>query len=293
VVSIVALTLIALSTHFSATAFTSCNFPEPEQLRIGNLALPSSQQPGTLFGFGQYIVDEGDFLGACAPIFQLGHDNNFSYVVPYLTYGIQDDMVVIFSLPVAAEFRDGCHTSSGLLDAYLEFEYAMYSYVTEVSSWEFSLVGAFTLPFGNWRKQPSTGFGSPAFFAGTIARYLSTEWYWYLALGGFFTTSHNNSRGGNTYLYQTGFGKNIGYESDKWICTLIFELNGNFSEKHKFCGILDQNTGGTQIALGPSIFFSTQKFIFQAGILPVVYQKWNGRQRKATMLIDLNFQWKI
>ncbi len=267
---------------------------EPEQLRIGNLALPPSQQPSTLYGFGQYIVDQGDLLAACATNFISGHNNfNTSTIVPYLTYGIRDDMVVIVSLPIAAEWHVGCESSSSLSDASIEFEFVAYEYLTETSSWEVSLVGTLFLPFGNVHKKPATGFGSPSFFAGIITRYLATEWYWYVSTGGLFTTSDHHTRIGDTFLYQTGFGKNLGYESDKWTCMLLLEMNGIYTQKNKNHSIFDSNTGGNVIAVGPTLWFSTQKFIFQTGVLPVIYQSWNGHQPKLTALVNFNFEWKF
>lgn len=272
----------------------SCIKSAPERLHIGNFALPSSQQPSSLYGFGQYVLDEGDFLGACATVTELGHKNNNSNtIIPYLIYGIRDDTVLIVSIPIAAQHSEGPVSASGLLDAIIELEYLIYEAGTELSVWEVSLEGALSLPFGSTHKKPATGFGSPAFFVGIITRYMSTEWYWYVSAGGTFTTSQHKSRAGHGFLYQTGFGKNVGYESDKWLCTVMLEMNGICIQKSKVCGCLDQNTGGNMIALGPTVWFSTQRFIFQAGILPVVYQHWNGDQAKDTLFIDLNFAWKL
>lgn len=287
--------ILALMPLFFSSKVDASTLLEPEQLHIGNFALPPSQQPSTLYGFGQYVFDQGDLLAGCATSTEIGHaHNNFNSIFPYLIYGIRDDTVVLISLPIALQFNEGCHTSSGLLDATIEVEYLWYSYKTEVASWEISIEGALSLPFGSTRKNPATGFGSPAFFAGIITRYISTEWYWFVSVGGTFTTPRSNkNRFGHEFLYQTGFGKNVGYESDKWLCTVMLEMNGIYTQKDTVCGLLDPGTGGNLIALGPTVWFSTQRFIFQAGILPVVYQHWNGNQAKDTLFIDLNFAWKF
>lgn len=273
----------------------SCVIPTPEELpRIGNFALPSSQQPGTLYGFGQNVIDQGDLLVGTTTPFDIGQRNtNFSTVAPYLLYGIRDDTAIFITLPIAAQFNQGCHSSSGLQDATIQIEYIPYRHQTEDGNIEISLVGSLLLPFGNSQKKPRTGYGSPTFFIGTTMRYLSTEWYWFISPGAFFTTTHTKNRAGNTFLYQAGFGKNIGYESDKWLSMLSLELNGICIQKDTQCGILNPNTGSNLVALGPSIWFSTQRFIFQAGISPIVYQHWNGNQAKSTLLINLNFTWKF
>jgi hypothetical protein len=284
--------VLSMILYNIATCAFHCS--EPEQLHIGNFALPSSQQPSTLYGFGQYIVDKGDLLVGMAPSILVGRRNsNLSTFTPYLIYGIRDDLVILASLPVAMRWTTECFATTGLTDALLECEYLLYSYKTEADAWEVSIEGSLFLPFGSDTTIPVTGFGSPSFFAGVITRYISTEWYWYISAGGIFPTKHKQTRFGDTFLYQTGFGKNVGYEPDVWLCMVMLEMNGIYTQKNKICGEIDPNSGGNIIALGPTVWFSTQKFIFQAGILPVVYQHWHGNQPNLTMFIDLNFEWKF
>lgn len=266
---------------------------EPEQLRIGNFALPYSQQPSSLYGFGQYVVEEGDLLLGMSPNFVVGRNFNLCTFTPYLLYGITDKLVVLVALPVAERWHAECSSSNGLTDGELEFEYLLYDHKTEISSWEVSLVGTLILPFGNDKKMPITGFGSPSFFAGVINRYFSTEWYWYISAGGIFTTLHNQTRFGDSFLYQTGFGKNVGYEPDKWICMVMFEMNGLCTQRDKICGTVVPD-GGNFIGFGPTVWFSTQKFIFQVGCLPIVYQSWDSaEQPRLSFLLSLNFEWKL
>jgi hypothetical protein len=268
--------------------------PKYIQPHIGNFSLPSSQQPGTLYGFGQNIVEAGDLLGGEITTITGGkRNNNFSSLMPYLLYGIRDDLVLLVGLPFALRFNQGCLSSSGFQDGTVQLEYIPYSYDTEESNFELSLVGSLFIPFGTNNKFPITGYGVPSFFVGITAHYLSIEWYWFISPGAFFTTSHHKNRAGNTFLYQAGFGKNIGYESDKWISMLMLELNGICIEKNRHCNILDPNTGGNAIAVGPSFWFSTQRVIFQVGISPVVYQHWNGNQAKEIFIFNLNFAWKF
>jgi hypothetical protein len=285
--------VLSMITYNIAACAFHCS--QPEQLHIGNFALPSSQQPSTLYGFGQYIVDEGDLLAGMAPSVIAGKRSTaLNTFTPYILYGIRDDLTLLVSLPVTMSWHTKCDpTTSGLADAFVECEYLLYSYKTEADAWETSLDVSLVLPFGNDLAIPITGFGSPSFFVGLITRYISTEWYWYISGGGLFTTKHNNTRFGNNFLYQTGFGKNVGYEPDVWLCMVMLEMNGIYLQKDRVCGEIDPNSSGNVIGLGPTVWFSTQKFIFQAGILPVIYQHWSGDQAKWTMFIDLNFEWKF
>jgi len=281
---------------------TACIITDPcimevaKQPAVGNLAVKLSQQPATLFGFGQHILEKGGMMGALAPDFLFGHGNrSFSEIYPYVVFGIQDNVSALIRMPVALRFTDGCSTTHGLEDTVIQLEYAPYIYTTSYSTTMVTLVGSVLLPFGNARKQPFTGFGSPSFFAGVTIHYLSTEWYWYVSPGIFFTTSRGNTKTGNRFWYQAGFGKNMGYESDVWTAALMLEMAGVCDQKNKICGVIDPTSGSNTIVLGPTVWFSTQRFIFQFGIAPVIYQELHtpGRRWRDILFIACNFEWKF
>src|SRR3990167_5837852 len=62
-----------------------------EQFKIGNLALSSSQQPGPLIGFGQNMLDKGEFQLFSYVDYLKGHNKQFTEVVPTLLYGFTED----------------------------------------------------------------------------------------------------------------------------------------------------------------------------------------------------------
>src|SRR5277367_1032047 len=83
-----------------------------DQLKIGNLALPGSQQPGPLLGFGQNIIEKYDFQGFVFPDLLMGHHKNFTEIAPSLLYGIRDDLSIFIELPFAAHFKLDGQSSS-------------------------------------------------------------------------------------------------------------------------------------------------------------------------------------
>lgn len=107
------------------------------------------------------------------------------------------------------------------------------------------------------------------------------------------TTTRRKNKFGNQFLYQAGFGKNIAYESGKWLLLWMLEFDGLYVQKSKVNDVLDQNSGGNLIIIGPSLWFSTQHFILQAGIAPVVHERLFGVQSKNHVYISFNLGWKF
>lgn len=265
-----------------------------EQVKEGNLALPSSQQPGTLFGFGQNVVDKHDVQAFVYPFSQFGTKENFTEIIPLALYGIRNDLSILLEFPIAAHFSsDGCK-SSDLADFVIQLEYAPYIHETRTSTDEFSIVGSIIVPTGNDRKTPSTGYGSPSFFLGMTVNHESTKWYWFMSYGAFLTTTHDhNTKAGNHFVYQGGFGRNIAYKSNGWILTALLEFNGIYTQKSKSKGIVDNNSGGNTFQMGPSLWFSTQRFLMQIGVTPVVSQHSFGCQFKSSFFFGCGMGWKF
>ncbi len=266
-----------------------------KQLEIGNFALPGSQRMGPLLGFGQNIVDKGIVFGILEGDFTLGKKHkNFSTIIPYVIYGIRDDLSLTVEFPVAAQYKENGHSSAGISDIFAQLEYAFYHKSKERSAAYATLVGALWFPTGSVKKDPHTGFGSPSFFLGITASRMATDWYCYTSYGAFLTTKHgNHNKIGNHFYYQAGVGKNITYATGKWLFSWLLEMNGIYEQKGKAHGIIDNNSGGNTIYLGPTLWFSTQNLVVEAGVAPVVYQHHNGEQSKTSMFISFALGWNF
>lgn len=267
--------------------------PSVTQFKIGNLAVSGSQQPGSLIGFGQNIVNKKDIQSFLYTNCLHGKHKNFTEVIPSILYGIRNDLSLFVQLPIAAQFSSNGRHSSGIQDLSLQLEYAWHATEKETYTNQCTLVTALFLPTGNDHKEPTTGFGSPSFFLGLTAYHIGTEWYYYASPAVLVTTHHKKSKAGNQYLYQAGFGKNIAYKTDQWILTWLLEFTGTYTQKRKLDGVIDQNSGGNVILLTPSLWFSTEKLIFQCGIAPVVYQHNFGTQLKNSFQFTCNIGWKF
>lgn len=263
-----------------------------EHIKIGNFALPERQEPDPLIGFGQIIVDKGDLQAFLYPDFLKGCNKKFKEVIPLLVrYGIKDDLTVLIQLPVAVSFREDHQKSSGAEDLIVLFEWAPYDKDTQTSSNQITLVGDVTFPTGSAYKNPPTGFGSPSFLLGSTAAHKDKDWYYWGAIGGVLTTSHKGTKFGNQALYQLGLCKNISYKTDTYLFNWMLEFDGIYRGRNRILGVTDKNSGGNQITVTPSLWFSTQKIIIQAGISAFICQKLFGKQNKNAYYIALNFGW--
>jgi len=264
-----------------------------KQLKIGNLALATSQRPGPLIGFGQNIVDKGDFQAFVFSNYLWSNKKTFIEIAPSILYGIKDNLSIFIESAYAAKFKINNNCSKGMEDLLVQLEYAFYDKDTITKTDQITLVTSITLPTGSVFKNPPTGFGAPGFFLGFTASRMATDWYYFTSAAVALTMSHNNIKSGNQFLYQFGLSKNISYKSDKWIFNWMIELDGTYMQRNKIAGKIDPNSGGNTVFLGASLWFSTQRFILQAGISGVISQHLFGIQKRDKYLAAIDIGWKF
>lgn len=265
---------------------------EPEPPKIGNFALPTSQQPAALFGFGGNIIDKGEVqISFFADQFG-GKRRNITDFIPGVTFGITDDCSIFFNFGVTPRFRDGIYESCGLEDFVAQFEYAIYNKKTWTYADEATIVLNVTVPTGSAVKVPPTGFGAPSFFIGATYYHLQVDWFAFTAQGAILTTSNLGIKIGEVFLYQFGLGRNIPSPCG-WIFAWMVELDGQYNKRNRFDGLLDPNSGGNVIYLTPSFWASSNHFIFQLGLGAPIYQNLFGRQNRFDYTLNLSLAWSF
>ena len=262
-------------------------------MHIGNFALPPSQQPGPLVGFGQNIIEKGDVQLFVFPDQFKGKQKNFIEVAPSLLYAFSNKCSLFIEPSVAAKFKVGPFTSHGLEDLLIQLEGLIYSHETIDKVNGITLVANMTFPTGSAFKVPPTGFGAPSFFIGFTASHTQLDWYLFTAYAGIITTQRKNTKFGNQFLYQWGLSKNIAYKADKWLFNWMVELDGIYRQRNKFRGVIDADSGGNIVLLGPSLWFSTQRLILQLGISAVVSEHLFGLQTKDSYFLAADVGWKF
>lgn len=260
--------------------------------KIGNFALSSSQQPGTLVGLGENIIDKQETQLSLLSDDRVGIHKHLVDVVPSYLYGITDHLSILINLPYAASFKTGHEKSSGMEDASAQLEYAFYSKSTSRFVDQATVVTNITIPTGSFQKTPPTGAGSPSFLLGATFNRTYVDWLYFGSPGAIFTTAKNGTKFGDSYTYQLGIGRNI-EDSNGWIIAWVAELNGTYTQRNRVSGVIDPNSGGNVVYVTPSFWASTKKFIFQFGVGLPATQHLYGNQTRETYTLVANVAWSI
>lgn len=257
---------------------------------IGNFALPPSQQPAALVGFGANMLDAGVAQLFIAPDEFIGKHRVISDIVPSALFGITDDLSIYFNFPFTTFYRDGCDISHGAEDFFVQMEYVFYNKSTRCYLDQATILAAVYFPTGSIHKSPSTGFGSPALFLGATYYHTLVDWFFFVAPGATLTTSDHRTKYGNQFFYQGGFGRCL--PSPKgWIYAWMIEIDGQYNQKNRIRGVKDPNSGGNSIFITPSVWVSSRKLVVQFGVGFPVNQNFFGDQHKFNHTLYLNVGW--
>jgi len=262
-----------------------------EPPKIGNFALPSTQQPGAFLSMGQNVIDKNQIQLYClADVFQGSKRHNID-AIPAVVYGITNNLSAFFNIPIAISYKQDDSHSSGLEDMFLQFEYAISSKTTSDSSYQSTILANVTFPTGSTEKTPNTGIGAPSYFLGVTFDKTYVNWLVFTSYGGVLTTKRNETKYGNELLYQLGVGRNIYSIPSKWIFAWMVEADGQYTEKNKINGVKDPNSGGNVLFITPSMWISSNHLILQLGAGVPVIQHLIGTQDKNSYLLALNIGW--
>lgn len=260
-----------------------------DSFEIGNFALPPSQQPTTLFSFGQNIVDKHDFLGFEDVLIHKLCKERMIINSPGFLYGINNKTSIFIAFPTVFN-KAGCLKSQGIGDIIIQGEHAYIKKEKPTNVTVATIVGSLYIPSGSAKKIIPTGYGSTSYFLGGTTFHITIDWYYFASIGNLFTTKHHGSRFGNFLRYEAGIGRNLHHFDDK-ILLLYLELDGIRYNRNILNGKIDHNSGNNTIYLGPSLFFSTRRYILQAGIQAPIFQKLYGPQPKSLYYVGLRFVW--
>lgn len=256
---------------------------EAKTVPLGNFALPVSQQSSPLVSFGENIINKGQvqlFLFADAYI---GKDNYYTEGVPSLLYGLKDNFSIFLNVPFSPQNKYGRSHSSGMEDVFLQLEYAFYSQGTSIYQNQAIVVGNVTFPTGSASKKPPTGWGASTYFLGGTFNHMREHWFFFTSYGGVIATANHGKGFGNQVLYEAGFGRN--FPSPKgWIFAWMTEFDGIYSGHGKKI----PNSGGNTIYITPSLWASSEHFLFQLGVEVPFIQNLFEHQLKDYAVIDFN-----
>lgn len=120
--------LFLLLLLFMANIAYAIESKEPP--RIGNFALPGSQQPGQFLSFGANILDKGQSQFSLMATEYHGPSHTQATLAPAYIYGLTENASILLQLPYAIRYKDGEQHSSSIADALVQFESAFYNHKT-------------------------------------------------------------------------------------------------------------------------------------------------------------------
>jgi hypothetical protein len=261
-------------------------------LKIGNLALPVSQQIVPLFSYGQMILDKGVtqvYLDTYTFKFKQAH---FASTLPYLVYGIRDDLSIIFFVPIAMSYALDGQRSSGFGDVAAQLEYAYFQKEKERYTLQATVLGIMNVPSGSAHTMPPTGAGVTTFLLGATFSFVSVDWYLFndycISIA---ANNHKITNPGNEFFYQAGIGHNIAYIPEKMIFSWLVELLGSYTKNHQFLNRININSGSHVVYLAPSLWYSTKHLVLQAGVALPVFQRYFDRQHSNKFIFATSIGW--
>lgn len=264
-----------------------------EHAHVGNYALPVSQQPAPFISFGEFVIDKGDLLFYIRGQQTKGRKELYAEVAPSIVYGISDSFSIYIELPIEVKQKYNGAESHGTGDVFVQFEKLVYASETKTAATEMTVVVSVGAPTGSAHKDPPTGFGAANLFFGLTASHTNKDWYFFSSLGVDLTGAHKNTKYGNQFFYEVGMSRNISYRTDKWILNWTVEFDGRYLQRDTLSGVVDCNSGGNTLLLGPSLWFSTQRLILQLGASGIVSQHLFGCQIKEQYYLAAIVGWKF
>lgn len=258
---------------------------------IGNYSLPTAQQPGPFYSFGQDIVDKGNLQLFFQPSFQMVVNEQYPSTILAANYGITNNLALLAYVPYAMNYIDERQHATGIGDMGLQGEYAFFNASDAFSTTQSTVLAAVNFPTGSARKNPATGFGAPSYFIGATYNRLYVQWYWYTSAGMTYIARNASGQNGAQYFYQGGLGRNIISTTNQFTLFGLVEIDGEFDEKNALLGEIDANSGGNTIFITPSITYATTHLMIQFGVSWPIIQQLNGEQDKVRYLTALNLIW--
>jgi hypothetical protein len=281
--------VIGMTMMFCIAAKESEYWPaEVKQPKVGNFALPVSQQPGPLMSIGQNFLTQGELISWVYALQLKDQRGSYDQVVPSFLYGLTDELSLLVELPIVVKSKQDTCIVRDFSDIVVQLEKVVYDRETDGIVNDISILGNMSFPVGG-----SLSFGSPTFFFGTTLTRTYVDWYFFGSFGGQITTFSKYNKFGNLFLYQGGIGKNIAYKSDTWILNWLIEFNGIYVQHNIVRNLIDPNSGGNRILIGPSLFFSTHHLLFEFGVSAVAHQHLFGNQSKENYLAAAYLGWKF
>lgn len=254
----------------------------------GIFSLPSSQQPGPFFAFGQYVLEKNQGQLLIQPFYLKYPQQQYVELFSSYIYGLTDSTTGILTVPYALSFRNQSEHSAGIGDLFFQMEHAFLNTSNKSFTQQGTIIGGITIPTGGaFYKNPPTGDGTQTLFIGGTYNRTYVQWYWFASSGMQWPTRHHDIHLSTSYLYEAGIGHVLAAQSKRFLLVGLAELDGEYLTNDTFFGFTDPNTGGNVLLFTPSLNLSNKYLLVQLGVSLPLTQQWNGVQEDMTYATSL------
>ncbi|WP_131775534.1 hypothetical protein [Legionella impletisoli] len=283
--------LIFISNSYASKGMTRSANDANQPPSIGNYSVQGSQQPGPLFAFGQFTINQNQSQLFLNPSYLNGFQQYEWTISPFYVYGITDNLALFISTPIAAPYYEKPSYSYGPTDTEIQFEYAFYNGSNRRYTDQATLVVAGTVPTGSAHKNPSTGYGAASVFLGATYARTYVDWYGFISPGFTWIPPNNNSDLNIIYYYDAGIGRNLYSVPNRYYWFALVEVNGVYSGFDQIRGFAKPNSGNNIIFVSPSLIYATEQLYIQFGAAIPASQQWFSITNKINYVASLSVGW--
>jgi hypothetical protein len=255
---------------------------------VGNFLVPTSQRPGPLIGFGLNFIGENRVQTYAHGETTRGTNRTQEAVGGSVAYGITDDLAIYLSPPSAEGVRDRDQKTTGWSNIGLQVNYALYTGSTTSFEEIISLAGAVSPPTASTNSGLLQGGKNTRVLLGGVFARMYPEWYGFTSQGVLLGSRLGQVGVGHEFLSQFGLGKNILTLKSGWIFAVLMEVDGQFIRKSQINGQTAPDSGGNIITVAPSLWISSETWVFQIGGGGYLVQELNGAQDKNNYFLIAN-----
>lgn len=247
-----------------------------------------------IFGFGNTILKKNELIiGQGLYNFQFER-GRATFLLPALLYGITDSLSLSLYASIASnEQEGGCRdiSSFGISNTSIVGEYAFFKKKHSTTDIEYraTLYCNLGLPVPD-QKIPPLGYESTTFLLGTAGKISTQSWRVFSFLGALLPTKANRTEYGKQFFYEIGCGVSLKH-TKTFSAIMLLECDGRFMQQDTTGPMLDPDSGGSIVLVGPGIVLRHGRFVFDGAFQAPVFQSLNGKQEKRLYRFAFQIFW--
>lgn len=241
--------------------------------------------PETIFKYGTGIETEVEY--------EKGKSDSILGLYEEILFGLRQDLSITLRVPYIIQKKAPDSIANGLGDLVLRGKFRFFKKDYSGASNKLALVGGVKFPTGNKKDTPPLSTGSFDFIVGLTAGHESRRWYLFSDIRYRYNTKGDSVKKGDRLLYDFAAGVRPALsEYYKPDLVMLLELSGELRNKDRVNSLIDNNSGGSILYLGPSFLWSYRNWMLKGGIQVALYQNLSETETeniRSSLAIEIHF----